>query len=803
MKHYLWAIIPLLLAGCSKDNGSCADINAGWEFWSDKNQTRQVVDLPHDAMLTEARAADAPSGAASAFYLGGMYHYEKVINADQALVDSHVTLQVEGVYMKSKVFVNDKEAGGCLYGYSGYDVCLDGLLNVGKNTIRIDADNSETPNTRWYSGAGVYRPLHLKVQNKEAWIDGVKIKTLSYDPAVVSIKTKHNGGEVSVRILDGAACKVEKTDGDDIEITIPEAKLWNDEHPNLYTAEVTLTKDGETLEVQNVEFGVRDLQWSPEKGLVVNGESVLLRGGCVHHDNGVLGAAEYDDAAMRRVAILKEYGFNAVRSAHNPISESMLRACDRLGMYIMDELWDMWYNTKSEHDYANYFMDNWKGDADRMIDKDYNHPSVVMYSIGNEVNEPIDEKGLTLEQDIIDYLHVIDPSRPTTDGFNLMLLMLAKHGLGFGDIMAAAAPKEDDEKKASSQDFNEKVNNLGFDFFNNVTNPAFDEVINPALEKLDIAGYNYANARFPMDAKKYPNRITVGSETFPGSIVENWEICEQVPNVVGDFMWTSWDYLGEAGAGAWVHCDETALGFMKPYPFIIGGAGVIDILGNPSAEAFITKALWQKDEKPYINVRPITPGKNVVTSQWRITDGIPCWSWPGCEGEMATVEVMTSAPCVRLYLNDELVGEVAADKYIATFELAYQPGVLRAVSVSADGTEHESTLATATGDLHIVLAAEKDSYKVGDLIYVNVEIAGENGAFVGNCDKMLNAAVTGGKLLGFGSASQQNEESFIAGKYPSYLGRAQAVIKADKSGTVKLSVSADGLATADLQINVK
>lgn len=810
MRHSLSAVIALasLITACNGPKET--DINQGWTFWSSSHPEKVVLNLPHDAMQTEERSADASCGNAGAYFPGGIYHYEKVLKADRKLLDSHVTLCLEGVYQKSKVFVNGVEAGGCTYGYTGYEACLDGLLKKGKNVLRIDADNSEAPNSRWYSGAGIYRPLHLKVQDAGAYIDDVKVSTLSIAPATLRVETAHHGGQVAVRILkDGT--EVARAEGDDAAVTVPEAALWSAEHPELYTAEVSLSLDGKVVEKQEIEFGIRILSWSGAEGFKVNGDPVLLKGGCFHHDNGVLGAAEYDAAAMRRIAILKQYGFNAVRSAHNPASEAILKACDRLGMYVMDELWDMWTIKKNKYDYANDFETSrpdgkaaWQFDMEQFVRKDFNHPSVIMYSIGNEVAEPATEEGLALEKQMVDGLHAMDATRPVTAGMNLMIQMLNRIGMSVfnpdGDTPNAVTGNPE---TVTSEQYNAMAQASGERMLQAVLRPAVDEICSPGLDMLDIAGYNYGNLRFDIDAQLHPDRVTVGSETYPHYLVDNWAQVKRIPNLIGDFMWTAWDHIGEVGIGAWYYSDEQSSPFNKPFPFVLSGAGALDLLGNPTGEAFLAKAIWEEDGKPYLTVRPIMPGKFLVKSIWRGTNSIPSWSWEGCEGETATVEVFTSAPTVSLFLNGGAVGTKDVEKYCATFEVPYAPGELKALTIGSDGTVQEDILRSATGKPGLILTPEKASYKAGDLIYIDVSIAGENGEVFSNLDRELSLAVEGADLLGFGSACPSTEDRFQSGTYVSSHGRAQAVLLCRKPGQVRVTASGEGLERKVLKMIVK
>lgn len=422
---------------------------AGWTFAKVGGSSR-LLDLPHDAQLEESRGMDEKFGSGGAFFAGGKYVYEKTFDGSE-LAGKAVLLQFGGIYRKSEVYMNNERVGGCAYGYAPFWVDLTGRVKPGDNTLRVIADNSEIPNSRWYSGAGIYRPVWLWTGARDHIVpEGVRITTLGIDPAKVLVETEIcGGGEVKVEILDGETV-VAAGEGNGLELTVPDARLWSAEEPNLYTCRVTLNRDSRVLDAYDILFGIRTLEWST-KGFFVNGKETLLRGGCVHHDNGILGAVTLYEVEERKVRILKKWGFNAIRSAHNPVSPELMEACDRMGLYVMDEMWDMWYKTKTAHDYALDFETNWQGDIESTVRRDRNHPSVVLYSIGNEVTEPSEDKGSELAQKLVDTFHRLDPTRPTTIGLNLALVMMAKMGAGIFD--GEERPKED-FSNISSEDYN-------------------------------------------------------------------------------------------------------------------------------------------------------------------------------------------------------------------------------------------------------------------------------------------------------------------------------------------------------------
>lgn len=780
------------------------DFCDGWQF-SKVGSSERMVDLPHDAMLEEKRDPESPGGGAVGYFLPGTYVYEKTFHVPSEWSDKYVAIQFEGVYRKSKVYVNGREAGGCSYGYVPFTVPLDDLKSGEENVIRVEVDNKDMPNSRWYSGAGIYRPVWLWVGEKSHIdIQGVKISTESYDPARIRVETAHTGsGEVAV-IITYKGQQVASGSGDSVELDIPNAKLWSAETPELYECCVTLTENGEVLDEVVESFGIRTVEWSP-KGLLINGKETLLRGGCVHHDNGILGSRSYAKSEERRVRILKEAGFNAIRSSHNPASKAMLEACDRLGMYVMDETWDMWYSHKNKYDYASDFIDNYKYDISAMVNRDFNHPSVIMYSIGNEVSEPHQDRGVALAKEMIGLLHKLDPNRAVTAGVNLMIIKMASKGKG---IYKEEGGLSMDEKKSSqgasgSLFFNMMTSVVGTSMNNAANGKAADAVTSPVLDALDIAGYNYGSGRYLKEGKAHPNRIVVGSETFPQDIAKNWAMVKKYPYLIGDFMWTAWDYLGEVGIGAWAYTSDGG-SFNKPYPWLLADVGAIDILGHANGEAFHAAAVWGLLDKSAIAVQPVNhPGISPRKAVWRGTNAIPSWAWKGCDGNRAVVEIYSDSAFVELLLNGKSIGKKKAKGCKAAFKTKYTPGTLTAVSYDASGREiSRAELQSATGKAKIRVLPEEPEIKAGDIVYVDVDIVGENGVVESNADATLTVNVEGGELLAFGSANPRTEESYLSGAFTTYYGRALAVVRCKTAGEVTVRVSGDGFESTSAKITV-
>ena len=751
----------------------------------------KAVTLPHDAQISELRSASASDGG-HGYFPGGIYTYEKTFTAPAEWAGKKVMIEFEGVYKNCTVSLNGKEIGAHRYGYTGFTLPLEELNFGGENSVTVVADNSQLPNSRWYTGSGIYRPVWLYVGDEErVEYRGVKITTVSIRPAAVRVEVNATAN-AQVEILDGETVVVSGVPG---EIAIPNAKLWSDETPHLYTCRVTVGRD-----VVEEKFGIREIKWSP-RGLFINGKETLLRGACVHHDNGILGAAAHDESEWRRVRIMKEAGFNAIRAAHNPCSRAMLEACDHYGMCMMDETFDMWYNRKTKHDYGLDFEEHWAEDTAEMVNRDYNHPCVILYSIGNEVAEPAEVRGLEYGRKQVDLIHSLDATRPVTCGLNLMIMSRAAKGQGIykdGEQNTGAKEQSKGEEKVQngSMMFNTMVSFVGTGMNKGGNSPKVDALAMPMIDMLDIAGYNYGSGRYPLEGKLHPERIIFGSETFPRDIYKNWEQVKKLPYLLGDFMWTGWDYLGEAGLGAWSYTG--GLPFNRPYPWVLAGAGVIDICGTPDGSCRYASTVWGLEKAPRIAVKPVNhPGIRVSKSVWRGTNAIESWAWQGCEGNKAEVEVYSDAHSVELILGSKSLGKKKIKECKAIFKTKYAPEVLTAVAYAADGKElGRSSLSPAKGELRLRVQPEESR---SDIIYIPVEIVGENGIVESNADRKMTVTVEGGELLGFGSANPCHKEQYHTGSFTSWYGRTLAVVR---KTTEKLSVTvrAEGMAPVTAEI---
>ncbi|MCD8307161.1 MAG: DUF4982 domain-containing protein [Clostridia bacterium] len=750
------------------------DFNTGWTYAAGDGPSAGIT-LPHDAMLHTKRCPDNPGSAGQAFFSGGTYRYVKQFCPPAEWKGQHVKLQFEAVYKDAIVRLNGREIASHAYGYTPFWADC-GILRDGVNIITVTCSNKDQPDSRFYSGAGIYRPVW-------AWAgDGIteediRITTMSLDPAVVRIMIAHSGDgaqDEHVQIADGSNVVAEGDTRDGVwDAAIPDAKLWSADSPHLYTC---ICGD------VSVRFGIRKMQWSP-KGLYINGKETLLKGGCLHTDSGLLGTATYAEAEKRRVRILKESGFNAIRSAHNPCSRALLIAADELGMYIMDETWDMWYYSKTPHDYASQWKDHYLEDITAMTDRDYNHPSVIMYSIGNEVAEPADEKGLRYEKEMVQYLHMLDPTRPVTGGFNLMII--ANAGKAKGDDALQKM------NGLNSTRFNQIAQKVGSGMNRFANGRKADAATAPALDALDIAGYNYASGRYPKEGKCHPERIILGTETFPADIAKNWQMVQKYPYLAGDFMWTAWDYLGEAGLGAWGYTEDSRY-FSKPYPWLLADAGAYDILGNPGGEAYLAAAVWHALDKPAICVQPLNhPGTTPYKGAWRGTSSIPSWSWSGCEGNKARIEIFYDCHHVTLSLNGASLGKRRMKGCMAVYNTKYEPGELICVAYDAKGKEvARSSIHTAKADEIQVRILPPAAAKPGEIVYVPICIADGEGTAESSMDRKLAVYADGADLLAYGSANPRTEESFLSGVYTTYYGRSLAILRMPQSGKAVIHVAA-------------
>ena len=774
------------------------------------------VAIPHDAMLSEPRTELAPSGINAGWYEGRDYLYTKTFTPDGVLAGQCAVLEFEGVYHNAEVWLNGEKLAFRPYGYTNFYVDLTGRLRANEeNTIEVIARNADQPNSRWYSGAGIYRPVSLwTAPQKHILVNGLRVRAISVDPAVVEVTILTQGsGEVFVQISgEHGAVASGQTQSDGkatLQIAIPDGRPWSLEEPSLYRCRAIFGDDS-----AEASFGIRTLEWG-RHGLLLNGKRTIIKGACIHHDNGVLGACCYEDAEWRKIRLLKENGYNAIRSAHNPCSKFLLDACDHLGVLVLDEYIDHWYIHKNEHDYVEYFPDWWRQDLADMVDKDYNHPSVIMYSTGNEVSETAQERGIRLTGELTEHLHRLDPTRPVTCGVNIFFNFLSS--IGFGVYSDAKAKKEAEKaEKARAAGGTVRKKAVGSEFFNNLagllgdgfmkfgaTLPPCDWRTRDAFANMDIAGYNYGINRYAHDLKKYPDRLILGSETFCSDAYRFYEQAKQEPRIIGDFVWAGMDYLGEVSIGSWEYKDY-APQFGGGPGWVSAGSGRIDLIGRPLGEAYYTRVALEQEKGPFLAVCPANhTGEKHSPSAWKMSNAMPSWSWRGCAGKPADVEVYARAHSVKLLVNGKCVGrKKLKNGCIAKFRCTYEDGTVEAVSYDAAGLEiGRCALRTAGPETQLRAVPEAGAVKPGGLAYIRLQYTDENGTLKPLERGVLTVEVQGGRLLGLGSACPYNEIGFVASRTDTYYGEALAVVQAGESGAVELSVT-DSVRTGKASVEI-
>ena len=808
------------------------DFNKGWMCKClTRDEAAYPVTLPHDAMLSEPRTQESTGEGNIGWYIGGDYEYTKKFTVPKEYENQKVLIEFEGVYHNAEVHINGKKVAGRPYGYTNFYINTDGFFKYGEeNEVKVIAHNADQPNSRWYSGTGIYRPAYLHIGGeKYIPVNGVKIRTLSYNPAQIEVAVKTSApGEVSLEIefegkrvltaigeskavaaqnnetknASAASEKPAKEYQAVFLLDVPNAKLWDTEHPNLYTCKAVFGEDQVTE-----TFGIRELVWNPQVGMTINGKRVILRGACFHHDNGVLGACTYPEAEERKMRIFKENGYNAVRSAHYPCSKALLDACDRVGMLMMDEYVDVWYIHKTKYDYANQLVGWWKQDLKDMVDKDFNHPSVIMYSTGNEVAETAQKKGIALTGEMTNYLHSLDSTRPVTCGINIFFNFLSSIGLGVYSDDKAEKSAENAEKfaaeqvkKAAAAKPEKKKKPVGSEFYNTLACQVGDYFMKcgatlypcdlktrDAYANMDIAGYNYGIFRYKHDLKKYPNRLILGSETFCKDAYSFWEIAKKNKRIIGDFVWAGWDYIGEVGDGAAEYSDYK---FEDPSTRMTGGNGRIDLNGKPRAEAAYTRVAFERETGPFIAVDPVYQKEKLRLTGWQLTKALESWAWGGCSGEPAKVEVYARAAQVELFINGKSVGKKNVKKCRANFNTTYEDGEITAVSYDEKGKEiNRYSLQTAEKETILQVRPEEKSVKPEGLAFVQLQYTDAKGIWKPMEKHNLKVTVENGILKGLGSPAPYVKGNYTDDTVATYYGEAMAVVQADGNGPVKVTVT--------------
>ncbi len=814
--------------------------DAGWKFvLADPQGAEQgsfsdvawrTVDLPHDWSIESSPEKSNPGGAGEGFFPGGVGWYRKAFSAPAAWQGKRISVEFDGVYRNATVYLNGHKVGTHPYGYTSFAFDLTSYLNfTGSNVLSVRVDNSAQPNSRWYSGSGIYRhvrmvvtdPTHVahwgvfvttpgassasaavsirtRVVNESGSAAEVTVKTTLYDRAGREAGTK----ESTLSLAPAAELEAAQT------ISIANPALWSPASPTLYKAVSQVSREGKVVDQITTPFGIRSLAWTVEKGLLLNGQSIKLTGGSVHHDNGPLGAAAFDRAEVRRVELLKAAGHNAVRTAHNPPSPAFLDACDRLGLLVLDEPFDMWRAHKVKFDYGTSF-DEWsKRDIDAFILRDRNHPSIVIWSIGNEIPELEVAQGKELAKQLADQVRALDSTRPLTLAFP-----------------------------------------------GNTTTPNAQGV----FSQLDITGYNYnILPTYAADHQRFPQRLMLTTESYPAKSFPLWKVSHDNPYILGDLTWTAMDYLGESGIGAWAYgtpaeaqaatqvannmastefIDKFFLGMAKgedmmaamsklpvdpavkavvamlthDYPWHSAVCGDLDLTGFRKPQSFYRDILWNRGDRVYATVRlPDPEGKKIIAVGWATYPTLPTWSWPGQEGKEMQVEVYSGVDKVRLFLNDKLIGEKLTgedQEFKATFSVPYAPGTLKAVGLRGDKPVAQSILSTAGNPARLRITADRTALQADgqDLSYLVVEAVDAQGRLQPHADHDVQFSITGpGIIAAVGNADAQDTASYQGSHRKLFEGRALVVVRTSRqAGTITVKASTPGWADGVAKLEAK
>lgn len=790
----------------------------------------EMLTLPHDAMIHEERTQATKNRHQTGFYPGGCYTYTKAFAAPAEWADKTVRIAFEGVYENARVYINGDYAGGCANGYTEFSVCADDYLTYGaQNTVTVIANNSAEENSRWYSGSGIYRDVVLLVGNEvHVKENGLRITTpeAQEDLAVVQVQLalknkgrKRHKVSVQIRLMDqeGAAAGDSSVPvtifGEDEErisarIQVENPALWSLENPSLYTCFVTVTEGEECLDEARDYFGIRRLSLTAAKGFRLNGQEVKLRGACIHHDNGVIGAVTLKRAEERRVQQLKAAGFNCIRSSHHPMSRALLDACDREGVLVLDELSDCWTRSKNNNDYAQRFPDSWEKDVEAMVAKDYNHPSVIMYISGNEIQEAATAKGAQLNRLITEKFHGLDSNRYVTVAIN-GLLSCMDH---MGEIICDITGMTMEQMMAMQEQAQNSQSDAGADAANGSTdlmkgpmadafaaNHIVTELLNEFASVTDLVGYNYLTARHEMEHTLFKNRVVLGTETLPSDLVRLWKIVKNNSHVIGDMTWTGYDYIGEAGSSCFYY--DGRQGFMANWPISLSSMGDIDLIGNRRPVSYFREIVYGLRKAPYIAVERVNHfGEKPNQSAWPWKDELESWTWKGYEGKGAVVNVYSDAEEVELFLNGRSLGRKGAGEangFYASFNTVYEAGRLEAVNYRNGASAETVELLSADVPLELCVEADRTELTAdgADLCYILISLKDGKGVRNLQEERKIRVSVTGaGTLQGMGSADPATDNRYDSCTWNTYDGYVLAVVRATAwPGEITVTVSADDM----------
>lgn len=723
------------------------------------------VELPHDWLINDA----------SKLYETGEGWYRRSLPCSAEQLSGRVLLNFDGVYMNSTLFVNGKEAGSWTYGYSAFEHDITDFLHEGENELLLRVSH-QSPNTRWYSGAGIFRDVMLKLR-PAAYIgtNGVYIHSAPQPEGgwTTEVETDVVGEASDIRMLlevfDPAGASMggygleAHFDGGHEKFTASfnstDPELWSVDDPMLYTLKISLYSGSELLDCVNETFGYRTAEFDPDRGFLLNGEPVKLHGVCMHHDLGALGSALNEAALARQLRIMKEMGVNAIRTSHNMPARQLVQLCDEMGLLVDSEAFDMWEKPKTEFDNHRFFTEHAERDVRSWIERDRNHPCIIMWSIGNEINDTIDPHGLDITKRLYEYVLKYDPK-------------------------GNAAPT------------------IGSNYMGNENAQKCSDVVK-------LAGYNYSEYLYDEHHAKYPDWVIYGSETasavrsrgiyrFPAelplltgedcqcssldnsvvgwgsSAMKSWRLDRDCPFCCGQFIWTGFDYIGEP----------------TPYNTKNSYFGIVDTAGFPKDIYYFYQSVWVSPEQKKV--------LHIVPSYW---DFIP--------GQKIDVLIYSNARDVELFLNGKSIGshvmelETSQDMR-AHFKVPFEPGVLRVVGHFADGSECSEVLHTPSDPAAVVLTSDKETLLADgrDIAFVEISTVDVNGIPVGNARNRIRVEVSGaGRLVGLDNGDSTDYDSYKGDNRRLFSGKLLAMIESTlEPGEITVRAYSEGLENAELRL---
>jgi beta-galactosidase len=778
---------------------------------------KEVVNLPHDFSISLERSELESSGGAGGFFPGGIGTYEKEILIPEDGDNKVYILLVEGAYMNAEVYINGNLAAMHPYGYTEFKVDLTSYMRFGeKNKLRIVVNNNALPNSRWYSGSGLYRHVQLLTAEKvyiDPWdlyitseVITAENAVVKFEASVTNVLTKdetieilttiydRNGNEITSDLNSDTAKRNGKTTFKR-QLSINTPALWSVEQPYLYKAVTKIIQNGCVLDETDTTFGIRSISFDPKNGFCLNSTSMKLKGGCIHHDNGPLGAAAFDVAEYRKIRLLKELGYNAIRTAHNPPSRALLDACDYYGMLVIDEIFDCWRQKKNSYDYHLYFEDWWKRDVESTIYRDRNHPSVIMWSIGNEIGERDGNSGgVQISQALCDHVRKLDPTRAVTNGVNAIFLDAGE----FGGILANIFNGSAGDLSELPQEVHELLKEC-----DRVT-AEWGEITEPFCKDLDVVGYNYLDSRYVEDGVQFPDRVICGAESYPKMMASVWKKVEENPHVIGDFTWTAIDYLGESGIGRSFY-DETG-NLFGDYPWHISNCGDLDICGFVRPQGEYRKILWNKRTEPYLAIlKPEHFGKKEIVSAWGWSDVVHSWSFPEHEGQKVRVDIYSNADEVELIINGRSIGKKTVnEELMVSFDVQYTPGVIEAVNYRNGMAAETDLIETCDTPYHLQLEVETENWSsdsTDDLKYITCSVRDKNGLLVPYADHFVKVEINGaGELTAIGTGDPVSEEKYKGHARKAYNGQLLIIVREKEKGITVVSAKAEGIRETTFEI---